>query len=329
VGARESLEFMKFEIGKSIVSLGFSTKDRMAVLNKSTFHICNVCGYGEVEDFNAQNGLSLSKGHDMSSGHKCSNSYLLRRNIGYQFETDVVILSFEYPDVAYYEEALSILYSIVEGVCKTLNIEKKDVSGCLNYHYNEYTRRGNYDFVLYDNTPGGSGYVKQIRDSILMEDILREALRIVKDCDCGGDDLDSSCYGCLRSYQNQRYHDYLKRKYVVNFFEKMFGQTIEKQEIKKSNPWMNLRRFVVDNSVINLIEYFSDSNVDVPEVGYEFKFDEYADAEIAWPRHKIAILCDYQEGYKDLIEANGWVIFDSAELNIKKFLEIKELLNAK
>jgi ATP-dependent helicase YprA (DUF1998 family) len=329
VGSRESLEFIKFKIGESTVSLGFSSKDKMAVLNTSTFHICNVCGYGEVENLDVQNGMNLIKKHETSSSMKCNNEFLQRRNIGYQFETDVVILSFEYPDVAQHEEALSILYSVVEGVCKTLNIEKNDVSGCLNYHYNEYTRRGNYDFVLYDNTPGGSGYVKQIRDSSLMEDILREALRVVKDCDCGGDDLDSSCYGCLRSYQNQRYHDYLKRKYVVNFFEKMFSQTYEDHEPKGFNPWLSLRRFIVDQNVINLIEYFSDSNVELPEVGYEFDFDVYADAEIAWPKHKIAILSSYQKGYKALLEADGWITFDCAELDIKKYLIIKELLNAK
>ena len=329
VGSRENLEFMKFEIGNSIVSLGFSTKDKMAVLNKSTFHICHVCGYGEVEDFNTQNGMNLLKEHQMPSGLKCANKYLQRRNIGYQFETDVVILSFEYPDVAYYEEALSILYGIVEGVCKILNIEKNDVSGCLNYHYNDYTHRGNYDFVLYDNTPGGSGYVKQIKDSNLMETILRESLKVVNNCDCGGDDLDSSCYGCLRSYQNQRYHDLLKRKYVVNFFERMFDQIEKENESKTSNPWMSLRRYIVDENVIRLIEYLSDSNIELPEIGYEFDFDTFADAEIAWPKCKVAVLGNHQKAYKELIEEYGWIVYHSDKLDIKAYLSIKESVNAK
>lgn len=28
---------------------------------------------------------------------------------------------------------------------------------------------------------------------------------------------DSSCYSCLRNYYNQKHHDELKRKYVIDF----------------------------------------------------------------------------------------------------------------
>ena len=41
-----------------------------------------------------------------------------------------------------------------------------------------------------------------------------------KNCDCGGQEGDSSCYKCLRTYQNQQHHDELKRRYVIDILSK-------------------------------------------------------------------------------------------------------------
>ena len=34
---------------------------------------------------------------------------------------------------------------------------------------------------------------------------------------------DSSCYSCLRNYYNQKYHDDLKRSYVIEFLNRVFS----------------------------------------------------------------------------------------------------------
>ena len=47
---------------------------------------------------------------------------------------------------------------------------------------------------------------------------------MMKQCNCGGQNMDTSCYGCLRTYYNQKYHDKLKRGYVVRFLEKILGR---------------------------------------------------------------------------------------------------------
>ena len=77
--------------------------------------------------------------------------------------------------------------------------------------------RWNYSIVIFDNTPGGAGHAKRLDDQKALDGILRKALSSVKTCVCGGDEGDSSCYSCLRSYKNQKYHDILKRKYVIEF----------------------------------------------------------------------------------------------------------------
>ena len=47
---------------------------------------------------------------------------------------------------------------------------------------------------------------------------------MMKGCVCGGAVGDSSCYSYLRSYKNQKYHDLLKRKYVIEFVEEILDE---------------------------------------------------------------------------------------------------------
>ena len=78
---------------------------------------------------------------------------------------------------------------------------------------------GHYIFVLFDNTPGGAGYVKTAladRSDNLLQ-LIRAALKISEECTCGnGERTDCACYGCLLNYRNQRYHDKIKRSYVID-----------------------------------------------------------------------------------------------------------------
>lgn len=76
------------------------------------------------------------------------------------------------------------------------------------------------DVYLYDTTPGGAGFVKAAVSN--PESILRQAIDLLEGCDC-----ESSCYKCLRSYNNRFLHQDLDRelgssllKHVLNDAER-------------------------------------------------------------------------------------------------------------
>ena len=79
----------------------------------------------------------------------------------------------------------------------------------------------NFSLILYDATPGGAGHVKRITEEDIFKEILQETLRMMTQCDCGGEEMDTSCYSCLRSYRNQKFHDILQRGHVVRLLEKV------------------------------------------------------------------------------------------------------------
>ena len=54
-------------------------------------------------------------------------------------------------------------------------------------------------------------------------DVLEESLHRLELCDCGSEDGDASCYGCLGNYRNQFYHEDLKRGMVVEFLRRVLS----------------------------------------------------------------------------------------------------------
>ncbi|SHE39177.1 protein of unknown function [Caloramator proteoclasticus DSM 10124] len=220
VGYRKDINFENFKIGRGSFQIGMSQGDEMAVLNESNFYICEYCGYAVLND--KKFSKTIIEKHKTSTGFTCKNdgsNRLKRFSLGYRFETDVVQIRFINPDLVEWDIALSVLYGVLRGTSSYLNIEENDISGCLQYFYNEVTSRPNFELVLYDKTPGGAGHVRRINDEKIFEGVLVETLRLMENCSCGGDDRDSSCYSCLRGYYNQKHHDKLKRKYVIDFLK--------------------------------------------------------------------------------------------------------------
>lgn len=224
IGYKNHIDFERFKLGHSILEIGISSNDEMSVINESNFFICETCGYAELDE--KQYTLTKRVKHKNPSGYHCKNdgnNILKRYSLGYRFQTDVTQIHFIRPDLSEWDVALTVLYGVLRGACSYLNIEQSDISGCVQYFYNYEANRPNYALILYDTTPGGAGHVKRINSPGVLESILRETLELMEQCDCGGEQMDSSCYTCLRSYYNQKHHEILKRGYVVNFLKEILS----------------------------------------------------------------------------------------------------------
>lgn len=192
----------------------------MAIINKFNFYVCDLCGYTNLSPTSFQS--VIQKIHSRSNGMQYENKKLKQYAIGYRFDTDVIQIRFWWSQIKEYAKALSILYGIMKGTCSYLNIEEKDISGCLRYFYNTDMKTGSFSIILYERTPGGAGHVKRLKDILVFEEVLKETINMMKQCNCGGETMDTSCYHCLRSYSNQKVHDMLQRRYVVEFLEEFF-----------------------------------------------------------------------------------------------------------
>lgn len=109
---------------------------------------------------------------------------------------------------------LSLMYALIQGASHALQIERRDINGVL-YPRSDGQAWGQ-SIALYDNVPGGAGHVQQIRDNFSL--VLHEARRVVHCQDCGPE---TSCYHCLRDYDNQTHHTFLKRGPVADFLDNL------------------------------------------------------------------------------------------------------------
>lgn len=141
-------------------------------------------------------------------GYYCNNEKLLKYALAHNFKTDVVRITFDLN--IEFEEARSILYGLLEGISFYLDIERSDIAGTIIKNFNMKT----YDFVIFDNVPGGAGHVKRLVDEIEFVNVLRTTKKLMNRNCC---DPETSCYACLRNYFNQKIHDKLKRKHVIKF----------------------------------------------------------------------------------------------------------------
>jgi hypothetical protein len=205
--AEDGLPVQEKDIQLNGMSLLFqsATNAKLGLINQSQFQVCSYCGYSTIDNKNVN-------AHNNHLGRAC-NGKLSRVYLGHEFKTDVVKIGLPQYTYQQQDKSLSILYALIEGLANTLDIARTDLDGCLHFN-NQQTA-----LIIYDNVPGGAGHVRRLTDEEgVIEEMLREAYRIVKDCKCGGEKGDAACYACLQNYNNQFYHDDLKRRYAIEFF---------------------------------------------------------------------------------------------------------------
>ena len=188
-----------FEIGGISGSLSINTDDELVVETNDQYNICDVCGFGCTGH--------RPREHKTVFGTNCKG-HLSPMRLGHVFRTDVAIIHFD-KTIQNRSQAISVLYAIIEALCIDIQVERSEISGCVRM-----LNDGTVDYILFDNTPGGSGYVKAITVEMLPS-LIEDALKIVSSCDCGGDQGDGCCYRCLQSYYNQPYHDILNRGLAI------------------------------------------------------------------------------------------------------------------
>lgn len=162
------------------------------------FQMCQWCGWAAA----VERGSRRRKHARPENGRECDGP-LETISLGHRYQSDIAEFTFD--GVPYMKDQdsnwLSALYAILEGASYALEITRDDIDGALSWSA-DHKR----SLVLFDTVPGGAGSAKRIAENI--EVVLQSAVKRVTGCECGEE---TSCYGCLRSYRNARFHEELSR----------------------------------------------------------------------------------------------------------------------
>jgi len=176
--------------------------------NGAGFRICEWCGWGIA----AGGRVPDSHPHLLKDG-ECTGP-LAWRSLAHPYETDLLEISFDsVPGLSGMTagEWRSVLYALLEGASDSLDISRDDIDGTL------YPKAGRkISLILFDTVPGGAGGALRIARSFPL--VLETALARMARCECGEE---TSCYGCLRNFRNQAFHEQLRRGDALTFLGRL------------------------------------------------------------------------------------------------------------
>lgn len=168
--------------------------------NRSGYQICDWCGYGT--SIMATRKKTKSHKHLLKDAD-CTGP-MRSQSLAHQYQTDFVELQLP-KDTATVVPApalRSTVYALLEGAATALEISRDDIDGTVHNGGD-----GLPSLILFDTTPGGAGNTPRIAQQLLA--VVEAAVHRVATCECGPE---TSCYGCLRAFRNERFHDELSRE---------------------------------------------------------------------------------------------------------------------
>lgn len=204
--------------------------EQLLVINENNFYTCRSCGY-TILDKNCHDNTITKPEHLDSKGYKCHCNTLFREHLGYSYRTDIVKISFRdnIYDMHDDETAYSVLFAILEGISMAYNIERTDIGGMI---YRTVPAKP-YSLILYDTVPGGAGHVARLIDEKSLRDVLEKAkIKVSQNC-CSED---TSCYNCLRTYNNQKLHKHIKRGKAKKAIEQIMQECTKNRYHIKETP---------------------------------------------------------------------------------------------
>ncbi|HQK53894.1 MAG TPA: DEAD/DEAH box helicase [Sedimentibacter sp.] len=290
------------KVGAIDVSYKYSSRGRLVLLNqgpnKTGFRVCKNCGYMTKAD------NSTLERHKTKTGDWCHSKFLYSVHFGHDFITDVLELRLPLLSRDYIKEGfwLSLLYAILEGASIALGISRKEINGCL--YYNDENTNNIPSLMLFDDVPGGAGHVKKISQNIL--EVLRNAKRKVSGaCGCGEE---TSCYGCLRNYGNQLFHENLVRGLPLYYLNDILNS--ENVDESESEIYQS-----ISDECRSVIDFVRENDISMPQVNFVIKdnFGRPYIAPIAWSRLKIALFDGISESYI-YFKNNGYICFDISSM---------------
>ena len=253
--------------------------------------VCDWCGWAMPKE-----GRIASKSHNRPlTGQPCGKDNLQIYSLAHKYQTDVT--EFVFQGVPYNRDNVSAwwstLYALIEGASETLEISRDDIDGSLSW-----TKSGERTLVIFDTVPGGAGAAKKIAECLQI--VLEAGLKRVRSCECG---LETSCYGCLRSYRNARHHEMLSRDGALSLLQML---EIRPGASSLTPEWQEQLSYS-SGPVADLLLSVGHRGAPVPAVGTEVG-DMSWPVEAIWYEPNIAIVDDIDGERDSWLRENGFEV---------------------
>lgn len=226
------------------------------------FLLCQHCGYWH----NPKNKKPFEEHKLLHNRTQPCGGNAGRFHLGHRFQTEVLVLQLESVPEFSDDFYTSLKSALVEAATSVVQAEAGEIRGFTQLINDQDDERRN--IILYDNVPGGAGYVRKAAEKIL--EILSAARAILDACQC-----EKSCYKCLRSYENQFEHKLLDKKLIQPCLDDLISLNSE-QERKKldayspgsrrfsgrhASAWLQRKCQAVSGDIIGICEIIDNTEI--------------------------------------------------------------------
>ncbi|TSE01836.1 DEAD/DEAH box helicase [Skermania sp. ID1734] len=286
------------------VSARAGTRAKLVVISDGDgrgFRICDWCGWAE----RASSAVRRAHSHPQT-GHQCEGPQRAV-SLAHRYQTDVA--EFTFSDIRYDKAVeskwLSVLYALLEGASESLEISRDDIDGALSWSAN-----GRRSIVLFDTVPAGAGAAKRIAEELKV--VLQAAETRVRSCECG---LETSCYGCLRTYRNARFHDQLSRGGALSIFQELQVVDAGRDHAVDATEAPPIVRELL-HAVVN-------QGFPEPEIGIDVGSSNWP-IDAVWPDQRVILVEYLGAGDQVELENEGYTVVIAHEANALE--RLRELL---
>lgn len=179
------------------------------------FVLCPICGYSAP-----RRNFKKGKKHKKLRWFRKQEMYCENKNLwgtgmnglayGHEFQSHCLVVRPQREC----DSSESLMFALQKGLCRVLELEASDVGVTRRWLSHKNVDGAKVEFILYDQTPGGAGFVKDGKDHWPeVVEQAKEVCRETKNHCC-----DKACYDCLKDFGNQSYHEDLDRSLVLKFF---------------------------------------------------------------------------------------------------------------
>ena len=178
------------------------------------FVLCTVCGYSAP-----RRNFKTGKKHKKLRWFRKQEMYCENKNLwgtgmnglayGHEFQSHCLVVRPQREC-----DSASLMFALQKGLCRVLELEALDVGVTRRWLSHKNVDGAKVEFILYDQTPGGAGFVKDGKELWReVEDQAKKVCRTTTNHCC-----ERACYDCLKDFGNQSYHEDLDRSLVLRFF---------------------------------------------------------------------------------------------------------------
>lgn len=312
---------MSYQKGSEVVSSNFGPFSEEG--EPMGFAFCDKCGFSA--------DMSSSSNHERAieqhSKSTCDGHFEYSIDLLSKIHADSISIQLPLPSEIGLEYLTTLLHSYLIAASLYFETDTNELRGFIQV-VSTPEEEESYKLVIYDSTLGGSGVLREFIDKFA--DISAKALQVLTECSC-----DKACYKCLKTYFNQRDHNSLDKRMVIDTLQgfkettnyniqeitaeefKTIVKPITKDEVKEltsfaegeETPIERMLREALENSTLPMPEmqhalYDGGRMITKPDFAYvEKKIAIYADGYLY---HKSKESFERDRNIDRWLQRNGW-----------------------